>query len=49
MKKLIGKISESNQYVWLISHNDEIKDWCDMNVIVKKEDNISKIVTETRR
>lgn len=49
MKKLIEKISESNQYVWLISHNDEIKDWCDMNVIVKKEDNISKIVTETRR
>ncbi len=48
MKRLIEKISESNQYVWLISHNDEIKDWCDMNVVVKKEDNISKIVTMTR-
>lgn len=48
MKRLIEKISESNQYVWLISHNDEIKDWCNMNVIVTKTDNVSRIVTEVR-
>ena len=27
-----------------LEYNDEIKDWCDDNVVVKKENNISKIV-----
>ena len=48
MNRLVTKIAETNQYIWLISHNDEIKDWCNMNVIVRKTDNVSKIVTEQR-
>jgi DNA repair exonuclease SbcCD ATPase subunit len=44
IKHLCHKIAESYDFVWIISHNDEIKDWCDDNVVVKKENNISKIV-----
>ena len=45
MKNLIEKISMSHDWVWLISHNDEIKDWCDMNIIVRKENNVSRVIT----
>ena len=44
IKHLCHKIAESYDFVWIISHNDEIKDWCDGNVVVKKENNISKII-----
>ena len=45
MKHLIEKISLSYNTVFLISHIDEIKDWCQSHVVVKKENNISRIVS----
>jgi len=44
IKHLCNKIAESYDWIFIISHIDEIKDWCDSHIIVKKENNISKIV-----
>ena len=43
MKHLIEKISKSYEWMFLISHLSEVKDWCNSNVVVTKENNISKI------
>lgn len=43
MRNLLEKIAKSYDAILLISHIDEIKDWCQGHIIVKKEDNISKI------
>jgi len=40
---LIEKISKNFDFVYLISHNQEIKNWANINVTVEKIDNISKI------
>ena len=45
IKSLIEKIAQSYKTMFIISHIDDIKDWCDTHIIVKKEDNISKIVS----
>ena len=45
MKHLLEKIATSYNTVFLISHIDEIKDWCQSHVVVKKENNISRIVS----
>ena len=44
MEKLINKIAESFEWMFLISHNQEIYDMCNNHVSVVKENNISKIV-----
>lgn len=44
MRRLLEKISKSFDAVLLISHIDDIKEWCNTNIVVKKENNISKIV-----
>lgn len=44
MKNLLEKIAKDYDVILLISHNDEIKDWCSSNFLIEKEDNISKIV-----
>ena len=46
IKTLIHKISQSYDWVFIISHNEEIKDWCDKTILVKKENNISKLYLE---
>ena len=43
MRHLIEKISQSYEWMFLISHLNEVKDWCESNVVVTKENNISKI------
>lgn len=45
IKSLIEKIAQSYRTMFIISHIDDIKDWCDTHIIVKKENNISKIVS----
>ena len=44
MKTLIEKVAKQYDAVFLISHSDEVRDWCDCHVSVKKENNISKVV-----
>ena len=43
MRHLIEKISKSYEWMFLISHLNEVKDWRESNVVVTKENNISKI------
>ena len=43
MRHLIEKISKSYEWMFLISHLNEVKDLCESNVVVTKENNISKI------
>lgn len=43
IKHLCHKIAESYDWVFVISHNDEIKEWCDKHIVVTKENNISKV------
>ena len=44
IKSLCHKIAESYDYVFTISHNDEIKEWCNDTILVKKENNISRVI-----
>lgn len=43
MKNLIEKVAKQYDAVFLISHSDEVRDWCDCHISVKKENNISKV------
>jgi DNA repair exonuclease SbcCD ATPase subunit len=43
MERLINKIAKSFNWVFLISHNQEIYDMCNNHILVTKENNISKI------
>jgi DNA repair exonuclease SbcCD ATPase subunit len=43
IKNLIEKISVGYQSVINITHLDDFKDFCDSHIVVKKENNISKI------
>ena len=45
VKHLLEKISTSYKTIFLISHIDEIKEWCNTHIVVKKENNISRIVS----
>ena len=44
MKNLLEKVSKQFDVTFLISHSDEVRDWCDHHVTVVKENNISKVV-----
>jgi ABC-type lipoprotein export system ATPase subunit len=44
MKSLLEKVSKSYDTLMLISHNSEVRDWCDNHISVVKENNISKLV-----
>ena len=44
MKNLITKIAQSYDSMILISHLDEIRDWCQNHIVVKKEDNVSTLL-----
>ena len=44
MKNLFEKVSKQYETVFLISHSDEICDWCANHIRVTKENNISKIL-----
>lgn len=44
MKNLITKISQSYDSMILISHMDEIRDWCQNHIVVRKEDNVSTLL-----
>ena len=46
MKNLFEKVSKQYETVFLISHSDEICDWCANHIRVTKENNISKILIE---
>ena len=48
MKLLLEKIAKDYDLILLISHNDEIKDWCSSNFVITKENNISKIALENK-
>lgn len=43
MKKVLDRMATYYDYVLIISHLDEIKDYCNKVITVKKENNISKI------
>lgn len=43
MKKLLDKMLQSYEYIFIITHLDEVKDYCDKIVTVTKTNNISKI------
>ena len=44
MKNLITKIAQSYDSMILISHLDEIRDWCQNHIVVKKENNVSRLL-----
>jgi DNA repair exonuclease SbcCD ATPase subunit len=44
LKTLFDKIKEMYEIVFLITHNDLVKDWGDNIITVVKENNISKAV-----
>ena len=46
--KLLDKISINYDYMFIISHLDEVKSWANKNVIVKKENNISTVTVEQK-
>jgi DNA repair exonuclease SbcCD ATPase subunit len=43
LKPLFDKIKNMYEIVFLITHNDIIKDWGDNILTVKKDNNVSKI------
>lgn len=43
MKNLITKIAQSYDNMILISHLDEIRDWCQNHIVVRKENNVSTL------
>ena len=43
MKNLLEKVSNGFDWVFLISHNQEIYDMCNNHISVVKENNISKL------
>ena len=44
LKNLVTKISKSYDSMILISHLDEIRDWCQNHIVVRKENNVSTLV-----
>ena len=40
------KLKQFFEHIWIISHNPIIQDWADHSVKVKKDDNISKVITD---
>lgn len=44
MKDLVERIGQNYDFIINITHLDDFKDFCDSHIIVKKENNISKIV-----
>lgn len=44
MKVLLEKVAKDFDWVFLISHNQEVYDMCDNHISVVKENNISKVV-----
>lgn len=44
MKNLITKIAQSYDTMILISHLDEIRDWCQNHIVVRKENNVSTLL-----
>lgn len=43
MRSLIEKIARNYDSVILISHLDEIKDWCQNHIVIRKENNVSTL------
>ncbi len=43
MKPLFDKVTEMYDTVFFITHNEEVKDWADSIITIKKENNISSI------
>ena len=46
IRNLIEKISKNFDFIYLVSHNPEIKSWASTNITVEKADNISRIKVE---
>ncbi len=44
MKNLITKIAQTYDSMILISHLDEIRDWCQNHIVVRKENNVSTLL-----
>ena len=42
--RLLDKIVKNYDHVFIISHLEEVKNWADSNIVIRKENNISKIV-----
>ena len=38
------KIRQFFDHIWIISHNPLVQDWADKTIVIKKENNISKII-----
>lgn len=46
MKRLIEKISKSYDVVWIVSHHKELESWVDSHITIKKENNVSRIISQ---
>jgi DNA repair exonuclease SbcCD ATPase subunit len=43
VEMLLSRIKDNYDNVMFITHNEETKSWGDFNIVVTKEDNISRI------
>ena len=48
MRNLLEKVSTSFDWIFLISHNQEVNDMCEHHISVTKENNISKVLVESK-
>lgn len=46
MKNLLEKVARQYEVLLLISHNQEVREWCSHHINVVKENNISRLVLE---
>lgn len=46
IRLLFNKASEMFESIFIITHNDTVKDWADNLIVIEKKDNISQILTQ---
>ena len=46
LMNLLKKICKNYSYIFFITHNEEIKAYCDTEIVVEKKDNISRLKIE---
>lgn len=49
MKSLYDKIAKNYDFIFHVTHNEEVKEWHESIVTVKRENNVSTIVTSSAR
>lgn len=49
MHNLLLKVLEEYKFIMLITHNTAIKDWCDTEIVVNKDSNISRLAITAKK